>query len=96
MAIGNDTGPMHLLAAVGCPSLVLFSRDSDPARCVPRAPPDAPTVRVLRRDDLATLAPDVVIADLMPQVSANATAAPATEEIEAARGTSPGSLKATA
>ncbi len=64
MAIGNDTGPMHLLAATGCPSLVLFSGDSDPARCAPRAPPGAPGVRVLRRDDLATLTPAEVIAEV--------------------------------
>jgi ADP-heptose:LPS heptosyltransferase len=63
LAIGNDTGPMHLLAAAGCPSLVLFSRDSDPARCAPRAPPGATGVRVLRRDDLATLTPAEVIAE---------------------------------
>ena len=77
LAIGNDTGPMHLLATAGCPSLVLFSADSDPVRCAPRAPPGAPAVRVLRRDDLATLTPAEVIADaaseLMPAMR---TAAP--------------------
>ena len=51
VAIGNDTGPMHLLATAGCASFVLFSRDSDPALCAPRGP----RVRVLRRPDLATL-----------------------------------------
>lgn len=35
-AIGNDTGPMHLIAASGCQSLVLFSGASDPALCAPR------------------------------------------------------------
>ena len=34
-AVGNDTGPMHLAALVGCPSLVLFSASSDPARHAP-------------------------------------------------------------
>jgi ADP-heptose:LPS heptosyltransferase len=63
-AIGNDTGPMHLLAAIGCPSLVLFSADSDPARCAPRTPPDAPPVQVLRRPDLAELSPQAVTARL--------------------------------
>ena len=60
-AIGNDTGPMHLIATAGCPSLVLFSGDSDPARCAPRAPAGGPPVRVLRRNDLATLPPQEVI-----------------------------------
>jgi ADP-heptose:LPS heptosyltransferase len=51
LAIGNDTGPMHLIAAAGCPSIVLFSRDSDPALCAPRGS----RVRVLRRPDLDQL-----------------------------------------
>ncbi len=50
-ALGNDTGPMHLIAASGCPSVVLFSADSDPALCAPRGP----RVTVLRRDPLAAL-----------------------------------------
>jgi len=70
LAIGNDTGPMHLLAAAGCPSLVLFSRDSDPARCAPRAPPGASSVRVLRRDDLATLTLEEVTAEFMDALRA--------------------------
>lgn len=37
-AIGNDTGPMHLIAPAGCPSLVLFSRHSLPHRHAPRGP----------------------------------------------------------
>jgi ADP-heptose:LPS heptosyltransferase len=54
-AIGNDTGPMHLIAAVGCPSLVLFSADSDPALCAPRAPDWGSPVAILRREVLADL-----------------------------------------
>lgn len=50
-AVGNDTGPMHLLTVAGCAGLVLFSRDSDPARCAPRGR----DVRVLCRADLAEL-----------------------------------------
>lgn len=49
-AIGNDTGPMHLIAAGGCPSLVLFSHESDPALCAPRG-----KVTVLRRPSLTDL-----------------------------------------
>lgn len=57
LAIGNDTGPMHVTAAVGCPSLVLFSAESDPARCAPRGR----LVETLRRPDLADLGVDDVV-----------------------------------
>ncbi len=50
-AVGNDTGPMHIVAAAGCPSVVLFSAESDPALTAPRGA----SVTVLRRDDLADL-----------------------------------------
>lgn len=59
LAVGNDTGPMHLIAAAGCPSVVLFSDDSDPALCAPRG-----KVTVLRRPDLADLPLDAVTAVL--------------------------------
>ncbi len=59
-AVGNDTGPMHLIAAAGAPSLVLFSAASDPALCAPRGP----SVAVLRRPVLADLAPETVWAEL--------------------------------
>jgi ADP-heptose:LPS heptosyltransferase len=62
-AVGNDTGPMHLIAAVGCPSVVLFSADSDPALTAPRGPGGAwPTV--LRVPDLADLPAERVAAAL--------------------------------
>jgi ADP-heptose:LPS heptosyltransferase len=57
-AVGNDTGPMHLIATVGCPSAVLFSAESDPALCAPRGP----SVTVLRRPELATLDVSAVLA----------------------------------
>lgn len=50
-AVGNDTGPTHLAAAAGCPSLVLFSDESDPALTAPRGP----DVGILRRPNLADL-----------------------------------------
>lgn len=50
-ALGNDTGPMHLIALVGCPTTVLFSNASDPALCRPRGP----HVRVIREPDLRSL-----------------------------------------
>ena len=51
LAIGNDTGPMHVTAAVSCPSLVIFSAESDPARCAPRGA----KVATIRRPVLANL-----------------------------------------
>ncbi len=63
VAVGNDTGPMHLIAAVGCPSVVLFSAESDPALTAPRGPGGAwPTV--LRVPDLADLPVERVAASL--------------------------------
>ncbi len=50
LAVGNDTGPTHLIAAGGAPTLVLFSKASDPALCAPRG-----HVTVLRADRLADL-----------------------------------------
>ena len=34
-AVGNDTGPMHLIAPTGCPSIILFSKHSNPTRHAP-------------------------------------------------------------
>jgi ADP-heptose:LPS heptosyltransferase len=36
LAVGNDTGPLHLAAASGAPTVVLFSSASDPALSAPR------------------------------------------------------------
>jgi len=55
-AVGNDTGPMHLIAASGCPAVVLFSTESDPGLCAPRG-----LVTVLQAPDLAELALPTVL-----------------------------------
>lgn len=60
LAVGNDTGPLHLIAAVGCKTIVLFSRASDPHMSRPRGQ----DVRVLHSDDLADLPLTRVIGDL--------------------------------
>ena len=60
LAAGNDTGPVHLIAVTGCPTLALFSRRSDPVR----AKPKGANVTLLRRDDLEQLSADAVIAAL--------------------------------
>ncbi|PPR79853.1 MAG: hypothetical protein CFH01_00161 [Alphaproteobacteria bacterium MarineAlpha2_Bin1] len=36
LSVGNDTGPMHILSATGCPSLVIFSEESRPSETAPR------------------------------------------------------------
>jgi ADP-heptose:LPS heptosyltransferase len=55
VALGNDTGPMHLIALARCPSVVLFSAASDPLRTAPRAPERAVPVAVLQKEELADL-----------------------------------------
>ncbi|WP_430423744.1 glycosyltransferase family 9 protein [Phenylobacterium sp.] len=50
LAVGNDTGPLHLAAAGGAPTIVLFSKASDPALSAPRG-----RVAILRADNLADL-----------------------------------------
>jgi ADP-heptose:LPS heptosyltransferase len=51
LAIGNDTGPLHLAAAAGAPTIVLFSKASDPQLSAPRG-----RVAIVQADDLANLA----------------------------------------
>ena len=50
------TGPMHLIAVAGAPSLVMFSAISDPDQCGPRGR----KVAYLRKDNLADLTVDEV------------------------------------
>jgi ADP-heptose:LPS heptosyltransferase len=58
--VGNDTGPVHLTGVVGAPTLVLMSHVTDPVRMLPRGP----AVSWLKRDDLAELPADEVLAAL--------------------------------
>jgi hypothetical protein len=51
---------MHLIAAAGAPSLVLYSKESDPAKIAPRGP----AVKTLRRNDLNDLSLEEVLAAL--------------------------------
>ena len=60
LAVGNDTGPMHLIAATNCPSTVIFSAASDPARSRPLGK----YVTVLQTPNLHNLSVERVLASL--------------------------------
>lgn len=60
VALGNDTGPIHLIAAAGCPVVVLFSRESHPIK----SKPPWPHVHALQRPHLSDLPVDSVLAAL--------------------------------
>ena len=57
LAVGNDTGPMHIIAASNCPSTVLFSAASNPDY----AKPVGTHVTVLREADLRELGVERVL-----------------------------------
>jgi len=59
-AVGNDTGPIHLVAAAGCRTVVLFSAASDPALTAPRGP----SIQILDQENLANLSLESVAAAL--------------------------------
>ncbi len=63
LVVGNDTGPTHIAAAAGCPAVVLFSADSDPAMTAPRGP-DGEWPTVIRVPVLADLPVERVAAAL--------------------------------
>lgn len=50
-AIGNDTGPMHMIAPTGCKTLVLFSQHSNPTRNAPMGD----NVKTIQVDDFKKL-----------------------------------------
>lgn len=62
-AVGNDTGPMHVAAAMGCPCVVLFSAESEPALTAPRGP-SGEWPALVRAPDLGNVTVEQVIAAL--------------------------------
>jgi len=59
-AVGNDTGPMHIVASVGCAATVIFSAASDPDLTAPRGA----RVRLIQCTRMADLPVDEVRATL--------------------------------
>ena len=66
-AIGNDTGPVHIAATAGCPTVVLFGAASDPGRSAP----SGEAVTVLRRAHLTDIPVGEVI-DAVDRMAARA------------------------
>lgn len=62
-AIGNDTGPMHLIAPTGCPATVLFSGKTNPKKHAPLGA----RVLTLQKEDVAALTVDEVWAAFAAQ-----------------------------
>lgn len=59
-AVGNDTGPMHITASVGCPTMVIYSDASDPSITLPRGP----SVRYLQNKKMDDLTVEEVYSSL--------------------------------
>jgi ADP-heptose:LPS heptosyltransferase len=72
VAVGNDTGPLHMIALAGCPTVALFSAASNPEKHRPRGP----AVVCLRRDVLADLS-EQTVRDAALQVRAASHRCPA-------------------
>lgn len=62
-SIGNDTGPLHLIAATGCPVLALFSGTSHPVKHAPRGE----KVEILIENDLKKLPIEKVLEHFRPR-----------------------------
>ena len=57
VAIGNDTGPMHMAAVSGCKTIVLYASESDPVLCAQRGD----DVTIFRKNTLSDIMPSQII-----------------------------------
>jgi ADP-heptose:LPS heptosyltransferase len=62
-AVGNDTGPMHLIALSGCPVVSLFSGVTDPSVCAPAGD----RVTVIQSENIADISVGDVMKNLHPR-----------------------------
>ncbi len=74
LAVGGDTGPIHLAAMMGCPVVALFSRFSDATLAAPVGA--AALLQADRLDTLDTAAVLAAIDTLPPSLPASARLAP--------------------
>ncbi|MEM6491102.1 MAG: glycosyltransferase family 9 protein, partial [Pseudomonadota bacterium] len=75
IAVGGDTGPMHLFSTVGCPVLSLYGDDSEPSRTRPLGQ----DVHVLRGETMSALDVETVwnaLSACLDQVERSAPSAP--------------------
>jgi ADP-heptose:LPS heptosyltransferase len=64
-AVGNDTGPTHIAALSGCPTVALFSGATDPVLSAPKGK----AVRIVRAEHLPNLSVREVIDDVIRHLS---------------------------
>ena len=69
VVLGNDTGPVHLAASVGAPTVVLFSAAGAPEQAAPRGP-NGEWATVLHVPDLRSLQVEAVMAAVRQAVGA--------------------------
>ena len=58
--IGNDTGPMHMIAPTGCPTTVLFSAHSNAQKHYPLGA----HIKIINSENLAELSVEDVISSI--------------------------------
>ena len=59
-AIGNDTGPIHLIASTNLKTIVLFGPESDPKLCAPLGN----NVKIIQKKDLQLIQAHEILKDL--------------------------------
>lgn len=59
-AIGNDTGPMHIIGPTGCTAITLFSGHSNPQRHAP----NGENTKTLQEENIEDLKPEAVLKTL--------------------------------
>ena len=75
LALGNDSGPLQLAAAVGAPTLALFSNHTRPAEVAPRGPAGE-WAKVLQKPHLSELSVKEVVAALDEILNENRSSQP--------------------